>query len=352
MKILLVAKLSDNSLNCILEPLLQLSYIEQIFVLRDKSGNNLSSKVSYISYSEFNISNKTRHIIKIFKGIRACKEYKVDAIIGVLLYPHGYIGRLISYITKLPYIHVTIAGQREFWVLGKYIEKLNYLFFKNSFKITVTGTKTRKYLMNYGYNPDKIVVLPNVIDMSKFENYDKKREFDLLSFSRMDKNKNISLLLNAIAKVKDKVKIKTLIAGDGPEYKKLTNEAKSLDLNDEVIFSGWIDESRKNEIFNNSKIFVLCSLGEGFPLSMIEAMSCGCVPIVTDVGDVSDVIENGRNGFLIKNYQNEKELAEIIEKLLNDPERLNKIYTHTQKIHEKLSYELASNVWDDILGNK
>jgi glycosyltransferase involved in cell wall biosynthesis len=68
-------------------------------------------------------------------------------------------------------------------------------------------------------------------------------------------------------------------------------------------------------------IFVLLSEFEGCPLSLIEAMACGCVPIVTDIASgVPELIQNGRNGFIIGN-RNWEEFAERIQELQKNPER-------------------------------
>jgi glycosyltransferase involved in cell wall biosynthesis len=348
MNILLVAKLSDNSLNCILEPLIKLASIERIYVLRDTVGSIKSSKITYFNNQFFSHKNKLRHFIKMKKGIEICKKYEIDFIIGVLIYPHGYIGRLISIYTGIPYIHVTIAGQREFWVMGKYIEKFNLLFFKKSYAITVTGNNTRAYFTANGFNPQKIIVLPNVIKMDKYCDYVKERKYDIISLSRLDKNKNISLLLNVIAKLKNTINVQVLIAGDGSEYNNLKIEAKLLAIENNVHFIGWVEEDEIINIFNNAKIFVLCSKGEGFPLSLLEAMACGCVPIVTDVGDVSDVVLNDLNGYIIKDYSNENQMAAIIESLIKSPDKIKKLSFKAKEVKTKYSFENVEEIWEKI----
>lgn len=349
MKILLVAKLSDSSLNCILEPLIQLSYVDHVYVLRDTIGNIISKKITYTVDQNLNAKNKFRHLSKLKKGIDICKKQKIDFIIGVLLYPHGYIGRLISFFTGLPYIHVTIAGHREFWVMGKFIERINFLLFRKSHVITVTGTNTNKYLTLKGYDPKKIVILPNVIRMEKYDDHDRERNYDIISISRFDKNKNISLLLKAIAKLSKSLTMNAIIAGDGPEFNNLVNEAKILGIEKNIQFPGWIDEQGKNDIYNSAQIFVLCSKGEGFPLSLLEAMACGCVPVVTDVGDISDAVSNDLNGYVIKDYNDENELASILEFLINNPEKIKKLSTKAKEVKTRYSFENVVEIWDKIL---
>lgn len=348
MKILLIAKLADSSISCILDPLIQSKNIEHVYVLRDTPGSFTSDKITYITHQSFNSKNKSRHFLKLKTALNICKQHGIDFIIGVLIYPHGYIGRLASIITGLPYIHVTIAGHREFWVLGKFMEKFNLLLFRKSHTITVTGMNTCKYLVKKGYTQQKIVILPNVIEMNKFKDEKGTRDYDIVSLSRLDKNKNVSLLLKAIAHLNKITPVKAIIAGDGPEYSNLVEEAKRLNIENNVHFPGWVDAQQKKDIYNRAKIFVLCSKGEGFPLSLLEAMACGCVPIVTDVGDISDAVTNGLNGYIIKE-DNEKELASILGTLINDPVKIRVLSTRAKEVKTKFAFGNVVDIWDRIL---
>ena len=167
----------------------------------------------------------------------------------------------------------------------------------------------------------------------------------------MDKNKNLSLLLRAIAAIKERTLIKALIAGVGDESDNLKQEAKMLGIEEQIHFTGWVEEVEKNDIYNKASIFVLCSKGEGFPLSLLEAMSCGCVSVVSNVGDISDVIAPGKNGFIFNDTENELELAQIIEFLINNPLEISNISHNAQEVKNNLSIDNVSKIWDTILSN-
>jgi glycosyltransferase involved in cell wall biosynthesis len=352
MNILLIAKLLDNSLNCILEPLSKLTSVDHIYVLRDTVGSMNSGKITYIDNHYFSPGNKLRHLFKLKRGVEICKRYKIDFIIGVLIYPHGYIGRLISLYTRLPYIHITIAGHREFWLNGKIIERINLLLFRKSHLITVTGSNTRNYLTLKGYNPQKIEILPNVIRMDNYNDLERERSYDIVVLSRFDKNKNISLILKAIAKIDKSLNVQVLIAGHGSEYNNLIFESKSLGIEHNVHFVGWVEESRKKDIYNSARLFVLCSKGEGFPLSLLEAMACGCVPVISNVGDISDVVSNDLNGCIVKDIDNEKELAAILELLIKNPQMINRLSIQAKEVKTKFSFENVEPIWEKILTKK
>ena len=159
MNVLLVAKLSNQTLTeNILSPLLKSSYVDHVYVLRDFPGDMIDGKVTYLSPEKVSES-RIRHIRKVVAGVRYCSKYKIDVIIGVLNTPHGYIGKAIGAMMNIPYIHITIAGHREFWLGGKIRERVNLAVFRKARIITVTGQQTLAYLVSKGFDADRIVCL-------------------------------------------------------------------------------------------------------------------------------------------------------------------------------------------------
>lgn len=352
MNILLIAKLLDNSLNCLIQPLIMADNVDHIYILRDASADIISDKITFITDYGCKSKGKIRQLYRLREGFRICNKFRIDIVVGVLIYPHGYIGRIISAIKRLPYIHITIAGHREFWLYGRLIELFNLYMFKKSKTITVTGNKTRSYLLTKGIDCNKVVVLPNVIDMNKYQDFNKHREHDIISVSRLDKYKNVSILLKAIAKIKSKKEIKALIVGDGPEFHNLKAESEILRISENVHFEGWVsDEDKKIDLYNSCKIYILCSKGEGFPLALLEGMACGCVPIITDVGDITDLVSNGINGYILKDYTDENELASLLELLLSSPEKINNLSVKAKEVKNKYSFEQVSLIWNEIFKN-
>lgn len=335
-----------------IQPLIMADNVDHIYILRDTSADIVSDKITFITDYGCKSKGKIRQLYRLREGFRICNKYRIDIVVGVLIYPHGYIGRIISAIKRLPYIHITIAGQREFWFYGRLIELFNLYMFKKSKTITVTGNKTRSYLLTKGIDCNKVVVLPNVIDMNRYQAFNKHREYDIISVSRLDKYKNVSLLLKAIAKIKSKKEIKALIVGDGPEFHNLKAESEILGISENVHFEGWVsDEDKKIDLYNSCKIYILCSKGEGFPLSLLEGMACGCVPIITDVGDITDLVSYGINGYILKDYTDENELASLLELLLSSPEKINNLSVKAKEVKNKYSFEQVSLIWNEILKN-
>jgi glycosyltransferase involved in cell wall biosynthesis len=92
--------------------------------------------------------------------------------------------------------------------------------------------------------------------------------------------------------------IKFIMVGDGQLRNKVCSLIRELGLQDKIILVGW----RRDIAFILSAldIFVLTSLWEGLPIAVLEAMAAGKPIVATDTGGISEVIENGKSGYLVK----------------------------------------------------
>lgn len=82
-----------------------------------------------------------------------------------------------------------------------------------------------------------------------------------------------------------------VFVGDGPERGRLEGDARALGIQDRVVFAGWV--RAVEEVLPWLDVFTLTSWSEGTSLSLLEAMSCGVCPVVTDVGGNADVLGEG-----------------------------------------------------------
>lgn len=113
-------------------------------------------------------------------------------------------------------------------------------------------------------------------------------------------------------------------AGDGALYNYAFNFANKHNLKESTTFLGWVDEARKIKLLKESNIFLLPSYNEGFPNSLVEAMSAGLACIVSSVGNIPDFVTNDHNCMLIKPKSSE-DILESTERLIKDKELLQKI---------------------------
>ena len=149
-------------------------------------------------------------------------------------------------------------------------------------------------------------------------------QYDLICPARFTEQKNHLLLIEAMKiLVKEKgYNIKLLCLGDGELLTKCKNTAIEHNLSDNIIFGGAVDDVSK--YLMESKVFVLSSLYEGNPISIIEAMNFGLPIVAPDVGGIPDIVVDRENGYLYK-VNDLCGLADCITNLLNDAKELSTI---------------------------
>lgn len=210
---------------------------------------------------------------------------------------------------------------------GKFSEKVFYTSsfsytakFKNSAMMPV-GIDTKKF--NSSYAGTKI---PNSI----------------LSLGRIDPVKNIHILMDALKLINKGLIVNIYGSGTGEYYDRMKKEADKP-----VVFYGDIPNYKTPEIYNQHEIFVNLTHGGSFDKTIIEAMACGCLPIVCNES-LKNILDN--NFFFFKE-DDSKNLAEKIKKVLSlsDSEKKNYIEKFRNYVEENHSLDRLAEDLNDII---
>ena len=161
----------------------------------------------------------------------------------------------------------------------------------------------------------KIHVIPNGVDFSKFtpkESYTISDRLELITIGRLTPQKNHSMLLGVIDRLKKEMNIilRMRIVGEGPSRTLIENRIKSMGLNDTVFLMGRREDIP--ELLASSDIFLLTSHFEGLPNVVMEAMITGIPVVSAAVDGVLDIIENGHNGIFVDPDNLESMVSQII----------------------------------------
>jgi glycosyltransferase involved in cell wall biosynthesis len=131
--------------------------------------------------------------------------------------------------------------------------------------------------------------------------------------------KSLDTLVRGVAIARARLpKIRLLIAGDGEERPRLEQLVGELGLTDRVEFLGW--RSDLASLYRRMHVFVLTSINEGTPVSLIEAMAAGVPVVASSVGGVPDVVDAGVTGVLVPPRQPEAVAAAIVAAIV-EPDR-------------------------------
>ena len=192
--------------------------------------------------------------------------------------------------------------------------------------ITVSNDLKQYAWKNWCKNKSKIKTIHNGIDTNKFKKININKNY-LSDLNIKENNKLIGIvaglrpvknhvtLFKAMKIIKKRIPYsKLLVIGDGSEKEKLERLVDRLGLNKEILFLG----NRQDivELWNILDVGCLSSLSECLSITLLEGMACEVPFVATNVGGNAEVIENEKNGFLIKSRDYES-MAEKITNLLN-----------------------------------
>ncbi len=219
-------------------------------------------------------------------------------------------------LTRTPFIASLqgpyLKGFRKLWqdrgskaaLLGSYFYAAFERFNARKAKLLIgTGKETQDYYKKY----NRTLIIPNGVDTTHFKRKTSPRKKVLVSVGRLTEQKQIDRLIKSMDFLKD---YHLYVGGLGPlepEIKKLCAERKNC------TFLGYQSPDQLPALFNKARFAVFPSAFEGLPLTMLEEMSCGVVPISTPVGDIADLIKDGKNGFILRSTE-PKKIAETIRK--------------------------------------
>lgn len=200
-------------------------------------------------------------------------------------------------------------------------------------------------------NNTKVVYIPNFIDnvSSKTCNLSSKQ---LISVGRLDPIKGFDDLIDLFNLFYQKYPDWNLhIVGDGPEKEILQTKINKLGLSKRITLCGTkFSEELENEYLNSS-IYVMTSHSESFGLVLVEAANYGLPLIAFDSAQgANEIIENNKNGFLIKD-RNAEEMIAKIEELLNDSSKMQYFSKNSKNTALKFSKEAISKEWNKFLNN-
>lgn len=175
------------------------------------------------------------------------------------------------------------------------------------------------YLKDYIQHVDDIKVIPNGFDEKRFRPIAHENEVtQLISVCRLVPAKGLDVLLKACARLKEKGHPFVLhIIGDGPIREELEEMAKNLGLYNDIIFYGYM--LHPEEFIPFFDVFVLPSRAEAFGSVFAEAALCQLALVGTDVGGISEQIDNGVNGLLVP-VEDDAALADALETVIIDPD--------------------------------
>lgn len=286
------------------------------------------------------------HNFRTYQNIivyKYAKKYNIPCI----LQAHGSVSRIVEK-KSLKYIYDVSCGNR----LLKSVSNV----------IAVSNVEVNQYLqMNVPL--EKVVVIPNGIDIGSFSNLPKKGSFRakyhinqkhmILYLGRLHERKGIDFLIRSFAELLTEMDNAILVLA-GPDDGHL-NKAKSiveeLSLDDKVKFTGFISSAEKLEAYMDADVLVYPSVLEIFGLVPFESITCGTPVVVTDDCGCGEFIKKANCGYLVT-YGDIIDLKYKIRQILENPDIGSKFVENGNKyITSNLTWPLICKKIETLYEN-
>jgi len=200
--------------------------------------------------------------------------------------------------------------------------------------------------------PEKCFTIYRGID-TEFFSFKKRNSIrtipELLFVGNIKPHKGVEDLFEALRLIDKPVKL--ILCGKGePEYIEfLKNKTQNYKVPHQISFKGYLSPFKLLNYYQNCDIFVFPSHTEGMPRVLLEAMSCGCPVVCSDILPHKEAIINEVNGIMVS-VKSPQSLAQGILKCINNPEIIESISINARKtIEEKFSKESEINKWTEVI---
>lgn len=224
--------------------------------------------------------------------------------------------------------------------------KKNYLkkFHQNADQIIVLADDFKQQLISSGFSKKKIDTLTTGIDYQTFEKVEKikSNKTNLLFLSRIEKDKGIYEFMQSIPQLlKTYNNLHFNIAGVGNDFEDVINSEVAKKYSEYITFHGYLKGEQKIKLLKMSDIYIFpSSHGEGFPISILEAMGSGLPLIYTSSGGLREKLEDGLNGIEIP-PKNTDAIVTATIRLIENPSLRTKMGVTNEKLIRE-SYDIGA----------
>lgn len=244
----------------------------------------------------------------LWNAARLAQPLGIQGVVTFFTIPCGPVGWLLRRMTGIPYIVSLRGGDVPGHVPGinlvhRFVAPLRRMVLREACAVVANAPGLAQ--LSERTDPISVCVVPNGVDPEVFRPPQSGHPtvedgaFRILYVGRLHEQKNVDLLLGAIAALRQEGRdVRLNLVGDGPERANLTALSSSLGLEDVVTWLGWRGKEQVAVLYRRADCFVNPSRYEGMPNTVLEAMASGLPVVASDVGGNNDLVRHGECGYL------------------------------------------------------
>ena len=278
----------------------------------------LDEKVKKITIGKKHFGFSIKEIWKIYRVISQ-GHYDVVHIHGCFQYYFLAIALLHSKVKFVYTIHSDARRENQVWDWRLFKLKKYMFAHRWMWPVTISEASQQSFEELYHCNSHLIFngIAKNKTEVSNNNVIDRLRTSKdtkvFIHAGRISKPKNQLVLCRVFKQLVANGKDVVLVIAGSPEEKAIYESIKPY-FSDRIIYLG--ERNDIAELMSHADAFCLPSLWEGLPVTLLEALSVGCIPICSPVGGIVNVIESGKNGLLSKD-SSESEYLKTVNAFLN-----------------------------------
>ena len=294
-----------------------------------------------------------------YRVIRRGGRYMVfpRAVLAELAGLHGTRDGLVEIWNGMPFLSpVWARGPRVAWIhqphtelwdrvmpggraaAGRVFERdLAPRLYRGTPVVTLSESVRRQLVTRFRLLPDRVHVVPPGVDAQFAPNPGATDpEPLLLAVGRLTASKEFDRVIRVVARLRERVPARLVIAGSGTERDRLASLVAGLGAEDWCELAGRVDDDALATLYQRAWALVSASSAEGWGMTITEAAACGKPSVVSDIAGHADAVADGRTGHLAAG---DSDFVDALEKLIVDP-------GHRERLGEAARARAVGLTWE------
>jgi len=288
----------------------------EVHVVSFRPAEIEGARVHYVS--GFERLGKLRYLLRIPRVRRLVRDLRPDLLHALHLTSYGFLAVLCD-------VRPTVVSVWGTDVLeAPRLSPFHYLITRYALRradhITATGLRLAEAAARYAPTGKPVTVVPYGVDLREFRprHREERPEVVVGAVARLSKEKGLHYLLEAFAAVAGHhPQARLVLAGEGPERKRLERLAARLSLGERVRFLGEVPHEQVPEVLQGLDVFAMPSTYEGFGVAALEAEAMEVPAVASRIHGIPDVVVDGETGLLVP-PRDRQALAAAMERLVTD----------------------------------